>query len=98
MAMDIHMEHLNRTCKDAICGLGAKKKPKAITRIGKCIGVLTSVTEYFDEQTEITKNKAAHTMSSEEKDGDLIIKSLLSHAVFTAVPGRTHSSFSKFVL
>ena len=94
VAMDIHMEHLNRTCKDAICGLGANKTPKAITRIGKCIGILTSVTENFGEQTEITKNKAAHTMSSEEEDRDLVIKELLSHAVFTPVPGRTHSSFS----
>ena len=37
MAMDIHMEHLNRTCKDAICGLGANKTPKAITRIGNAL-------------------------------------------------------------
>ena len=94
VAMDINMEHLNRTCKDAICGLDANKTPKAITRIGKCIGVLTSVTENFDEQSEITKNKAAHTMSSEKKDRDLVTKELLSHAVFTPVPGRTHSSFS----
>jgi hypothetical protein len=29
-AMDLHMEHLNRVCKDALCGLGANKTPKAI--------------------------------------------------------------------
>ena len=31
-------------------------------------------------------------MSSEEKDRDLVIKELLSHAVFTPVPARTHSN------
>lgn len=33
VAMDIHMEHLNSACKDAISGLGAIKIPKAITSV-----------------------------------------------------------------
>ncbi len=33
---DLHLEHLNRLCKDLIKGLGANKTEKSITRIGKC--------------------------------------------------------------
>ena len=43
IAMDLHMEHLNRVCKDALRGLGANKTPKAIQRVGKCVGVLKSM-------------------------------------------------------
>ena len=38
IACDLHMEHLNRLCKEAVQGLGANKTPDAIVRIGKCIG------------------------------------------------------------
>ena len=91
--MDIHMEHLNRACKDAICGLGANKTPKAIQRIGKCIGILKAVTDNFDEQTEVSKNKAYHTVASDDKDRELILKELQLHSVFSPSPGRSHSSF-----
>lgn len=45
IAADLHMEHLNRLCKEAIKGLGANKTPEAITRIGNAIGPLHSVLE-----------------------------------------------------
>ena len=32
--MDLHMEHLNFLCKEAISALGANKTPKAICRMG----------------------------------------------------------------
>ena len=37
IAADLHVEHLNRMCKDAVRQLGANKTPKAIVRVGKAI-------------------------------------------------------------
>jgi hypothetical protein len=81
--MDLHMEHLNRVCKDALCGLGANKTPKAIW---KCIRVLKSVADNFDEQTGVNENKGYHTVVTAGKDRDSIISPL---------SGRCHSSFKK---
>ena len=41
--MDLHMEHLNRTCKTAIANLKANVTPKAVVRIGKCLGPLSGL-------------------------------------------------------
>ena len=91
--MDLHMEHLNRICKDAISCLGANKTPTAIQRVGKCIGVLKSVTDNFDAQTEDNKSKGYHTVASVNKDRDIIIEELLRHSIFHPTPGRYHSTF-----
>ena len=40
ISMDLHMEHLNRSCKTAIEGLGANKSQKAIIRVGKTVGIV----------------------------------------------------------
>ena len=95
IAMDLHMEHLNRVCKDALRGLGANKTPKAIQRMGTCVGVLKSVTDNFDEQTEVSENKGYHTVASADKDRDIIIRELLTHSIFSPSPGRCHSSFKR---
>ena len=34
---DLHIEHLNRVCKEFVNHLGANKTPRAITRIGKVV-------------------------------------------------------------
>ena len=91
--MDLHMEHLNSVCKDAICGLGANKTPNSIQRIGKCVGVLKSVADKFDEETGLNENKGHHTVTSTNKDRDMIIDELLSHSIFSPSPGRCHLAF-----
>ena len=58
IAGDLHMEHLNHVCKQAIQGIGAKKKrTEALTRIGKAVGPLASVTSNFDENVLKPTNK-----------------------------------------
>ena len=94
IAMDLHMEHLNRVCKDALCALGANKTPMAIQRIGKCIGVLKTVSDNFDEQTGVN-DRGSHTVVSAEKDRDIIIKELVTHSIFNPRPGCCHLSFKK---
>ena len=38
---DLHMEHINRLCKDAVYGLQANKTASAIVRVGKSLGPLS---------------------------------------------------------
>ena len=48
---DLHIEHLNRTCKDAVRGLHANKTPPAVTRIGKSIGAFNTILEQYDKNS-----------------------------------------------
>ena len=48
---DLHMEHLNRVCKNSIKGLGANKTEKAIQRAVKAIGKSSAVVEIFAHVT-----------------------------------------------
>lgn len=43
ISADLHMEHLNRVCKDAVTYLGANKTPNAIVRIGKAVGTISNI-------------------------------------------------------
>ena len=47
---DLHMEHLNRTAKDAIKGLGTNKSSSAISRVDRAIGTLVPVLDQFDKE------------------------------------------------
>ena len=35
ISADLHLEHLNRVCEEAIQGLGTNKTPTAVSRIGE---------------------------------------------------------------
>ena len=66
---DPHQEHLNWTCKEA---LEANSTPKAIQRIGKCIGPLTMLCHAFDETTGIPPISTAHSVADiDKKDGGI---------------------------
>ena len=45
---DLHMEHLNCECKQAISGLGANITDALIQHIGKCIGRLCSTISQYN--------------------------------------------------
>ncbi len=51
---DLHLEHRNRTVKTAVQNLGANTTPKAITRMGKCVGPIMKVCSHFDSNTTVT--------------------------------------------
>ena len=62
---DLHMEHLNRVCKDAIKGVGASKSIVTIQRVGKVVGVLTEVTKIFDRNVlQCDVNYGTHKVAS----------------------------------
>ena len=91
---DLHMEHLNRVCKFAIAGLGANVTPRAITRIGRCIGPLMQVCDRYDEEFSLHTLSGAHSMPDLSKDIKAVVKELTgSSSVFHFKEGRSHTSF-----
>ena len=51
---DLHMEHLNRVCKDCIHGLRENKIEAAITRVGKAFEtIIAPVITKFDQDNGI---------------------------------------------
>ena len=87
------MEHLNRTCKDAVRGLHANKTPTAITCIGRCLGAFDHILEQYDKDNGIKKPSGLHHKPTATKDRDMIPKELLQTSVFKKQLPRKHSSF-----
>ena len=100
IAGDLHMEHLNHMCKQTIQGIRAKKRKEALTRIGKAVGPLASVTSNFNENVLKPTNKhlaGQHKCASVFKDQQIIINELLNHAsVFSETTTRSHCHYKVF--
>ena len=54
ISLDLHQEHLNRTCKISICGLQANKKEEPVDQVGKPLGTLSPFLDNFDENNDVT--------------------------------------------
>lgn len=99
IAGDLHMEHLNHICKQAIQGAGAKKRKETITRIGKALGPLAEVTSNFDENVlKPTHEHVAghHKRASATKDQAMVVNELLNHSCVFSESNRTHRYFKQF--
>ena len=92
---DLHMEHMNRICKNAVYGLQANKTPSAIVRIGKSLGPLTDILLEFDDMNDVSAPSGAHHRPSITKERDMMIKVLQEGAVFKQLELRKHESFPK---
>lgn len=93
---DLHLEHMNRLCKEAVYGLQANKTPDAIVRVGKSLGTLKDVIEQFDEDNSVPLPSGAHSAPIMKKDRDIILQELLCSAVFSAgTAARNHASFPR---
>lgn len=90
---DLHIEHLNRTCKDTICGLHANKTPTAITRIGKSLGAFYNTLEQYDKDNGVKNPSGIHHKPSVAKERDMIVMELLLASVFKKQSARKHSSY-----
>ena len=53
MSCDLHMEHINRECKNAIGVLGSNILDEAVGRVGRSIGELLKVTTQFEQQNGV---------------------------------------------
>ena len=90
---DLHMEHLNRLCKDAVEGLGANKVEKAITRVGKCIQMVSDVMDQYDKSHTSKTDSGKHTCRSNQSDFERMLKRINEANVFQSNPGRKHKAF-----
>ena len=94
IAADLHMEHLNRVCKEAIKGLGANKTPKAISRIGNAMGPMYSILDNFDRSVLKATAQGRHKVPNADKDVHKVICQL--QEVLKEHKTRYHSCFPKF--
>lgn len=97
--MDLHMEHLNRELKDAICHLSSNVNDTTIQRIGMCLRKLIDVKNNYDSATGIQHLVGYHSSrkSSLMKDLMVVIEELQEMGVFVnSDSGREHSQFHKF--
>ena len=95
IANDLHMEHLNRVCKNAVRGIGAKSE-ESLKRIGRVVGPLAEVMSNFDQNVLKTGNDGIghHKQAAADKDRDMIVNELLNRAdVFTETENRFHHHF-----
>ena len=87
---DLFMEHLNRTLKDYLKGLGANISDSTILQTGKSLRGLMDMTAYFDELCDIASASLHHTKHSAK---ELILKEFSESRVFDYIPARCHRSF-----
>lgn len=92
---DLHLEHMNRLCKEAVHGLQANKTSVSIVRVGKSLGTLKDTVEQFDDDNDIHAPSQAHSTPSVNKDRDIILKELLNNSVFHPGVARHHASFPR---
>jgi L1 cell adhesion molecule like protein len=96
ISSDLHMEHLNRTAKTALAGIGSNVADESIVRIGRAIKILCDTMHCFDRQHGITEVSGAHSQCSNKKDVMRVIKQLEDSRVYATIHGRSHSNFAKF--
>lgn len=94
ISCDLHMEHINKLVKGAIDGLGANKSEKAIKRVAKAIGVLSTTTECYDSEVGLVEPSGKHSHKSMCKDLNKIVEQLQECKTFNIHTKTTHMSFS----
>ena len=82
ISVDLHMEHMNKTVKTNIQGLGANITDNAITRAGKSVGLLSDILAAFDGEAGVALISGKHAEKSELKDCCQIVDQLMESEVF----------------
>ncbi len=94
---DLHMEHINRECKNAIGHLGPNIGDRSVSRVGKSIGELTKVTAQFDEVNKVPAVSEKHSKRSAASDLEKMLKHLHEDSrVFQTEEGRQHNQYPAF--
>ena len=96
ISSDLHQEHLNRVCKDAVRGLGTNQTERSIGRVGKALGTLSPVLDQYDQVNRVPDYSGMHKKPTSDRDRDVIIKQLQEARLFTdSDSSREHSTFKK---
>lgn len=93
---DLHMEHLNRECKDGLQGLGSNITDKAIKRVGKSVQKTMKVLKAFDEENNIHVNSGYHTKRSVRGDMSKLLNQLLHTSNVFTNRGMSHKTYPSF--
>ena len=96
VAMDLHMEHINRACKEAMGNQGSNIGDISVDRIGKSIRGLMDIGKAFDQENDVPQVSGKRSKRSVEADMAKLIPQLSESKVFDHIPGREHSKFVKF--
>ena len=94
VACDFHMEHMNRSLKMSMCGLGANITENSVSRAAKRLQTVLEVCDNFDHVSDIPYDSGKHSLVSVADDAKQIVKELHKRSkVFEEIPGRMHRSF-----
>lgn len=93
--MDLHMEHINRHCKQCMGTLGSNIGEKSVSRIGKSIGELMEVTHQFDSVNRVRVDSGHHPRRSVEKDMKKILAQLHTDSKCLSMSGEENIPPSK---
>lgn len=61
ISMDLHMEHINRACKNPMGTLGPNANEESVNRIGKSIGETMKITNQYDRVNSIPQESGKHS-------------------------------------
>lgn len=90
---DLHMEHLNRVCKEAIAGLGVNKTKKAIIRVGNSLGMICPVLAQFDSDNKVPECSSIRSVPGAERDKNIVVQELQMLNIFSVCNSRTYTKF-----
>ena len=93
---DLHMEHLNKLCKESVRDLGANKTPIAIERVSKTLGAMDPIMQQFDKVNDIVTSSGRHKKPSCRQDIEAIVSECKKYEILVPQTDRTsHPSFSR---
>lgn len=93
ISCDLHLEHINCTCKTCIGVLGSSISDNTVQRIGRSVVELTKVTKNFDGENSVRAETGHHSKRSTEKDLKTILKVLRELPASKRIAGRKHEHF-----
>ena len=97
VSCDLHMEHINGECKNAIGLLGPNIGDRSVSRIGKSIGKLMKITGQFDKVNELPPVTKKHSKRSTATDIEKHLRQVHEESqVFNFTSKRQHKKFPRF--
>ena len=85
MSCDLHMEHINRECKNAIGALGSNILDEAVGSGGRGIGELLKVTTQCDQHNGVPPVSERHSKRAADMDLERLLKQIHEESCFQTV-------------
>jgi L1 cell adhesion molecule like protein len=91
---DLHMEHLNKVCKECIRDLGPNKTTASIQQVARCIGTIDTLMNAFDSENAIKFQYGTHKKANCTNDITLLSEHLMKYEVL--IPHQTKRTYPSF--